>query len=157
MPRSIKALPISIRDAPFMYSAYIQRMISASSGMMTSLSSCHSYPKMLNLPLGMPCLNRLIVPHLTFSEMLRLSSCAKEARMESISSPSPLKELMFSFSKRTSMPRSFRCRTVFRRSTVFLANRWIDLVRMMSMFPASHSASMRLNSSRFLVPVPEIP
>ena len=73
--------------------------------------------------------------------------------MESISSPSPLKELMFSFSKRTSMPRSFRCRTVFKRSTVFLAKRWIDLVRMMSMFPASHSASMRLNSSRFLVPV----
>ena len=27
----------------------------------------------------------------------------------------------------------------------------------MSMFPASHSASMRLNSSRFLVSVPEIP
>ena len=77
--------------------------------------------------------------------------------MESINSPSPLKELMFSFSKRTSMPRSFRCRTVFKRSTVFLAKRWIDLVRMMSMFPASHSASMRLNSSRFLVPVPEIP
>lgn len=64
-----------------MYSAYIQRMISASSGTMTSLSSCHSYPKMVNLPFGMPCLNRLIVPHLTFSEMLRLSSCAKEARM----------------------------------------------------------------------------
>lgn len=38
--------------------------------------------------------------HLQFSETLRLSSCAKEARMESISSPSPLMECMFCSSKK---------------------------------------------------------
>ena len=40
----------------------------------------------------------------------------------SISSPSPEKEWIFSFSNRTSTPISFKCLTVESRSTVFLAN-----------------------------------
>ena len=104
-----------------------------------------------------PLLNRLWMPHFTFSEILRLSSCAKEARSESISSPSSENELMRSFSNRTSTPMDLRWRTVSKRSTVFLANRLIDLVIIMSMLPASQSSIIRLNSSRFLVLVPEIP
>ena len=45
----------------------------------------------------------------------------------------------------------------FKQSSLFLANRLIDFVIIMSMVPASQSSIMRLNSSRFLVLVPEIP
>ena len=41
--------------------------------------------------------------------------------------------------------------------TVFRANRLIDLVITLSMLPAIHSSIMRLNSSRFLVLVPDMP
>ena len=44
-----------------------------------------------------------------------------------------------------------------KEASVFLANRLMDLVMIMSMFPASQSSIMRLKSSRFLVLVPEIP
>ena len=74
-----------------------------------------------------------------------------------ISSPSPLMVWIFSFSNQTSTPSSFKCRTVRRRSTVLRAKRWMDLVRMMSIFPASASSSIRRNSSRFFIPVPEMP
>ena len=130
--------------------------ISASSGTGTSLSSSQRYPKILNLPFGIPFSKRFFVAHRIFSLMERLSSWAKDARMESINSPSPLMELIFSFSNRTSMSFAFRCLTVSNRSTVFLANRLMDLVRMMSIFPSSQSTSIRLNSSRLTVFVPEI-
>ena len=81
----------------------------------------------------------------------------RPAVLVSISSPSPLMELIPSFSNLTSTPMPFRCRTVSRRSTVFLAKRCIDLVRMMSIFPASASSTIFLNSSLLAVPVPEIP
>ena len=45
----------------------------------------------------------------------------------------------------------------FRQSKVFLANRLIDFVIIISIFPASQSSIMRLNSLRFFVFVPEIP
>ena len=104
-----------------------------------------------------PDWNRRLTPHFTFSEMLRLSSCAKDARSESISSPSSESELICSFSNRTSMPRDFKCLTVSRRSTVFLAKRLMDFVRMMLILPASQSASILKNSPRLAVPVPDIP
>ena len=53
--------------------------------------------------------------------------------------------------------RSLSSRMYFRQSSVLRANRLIDLVMIMSMFPAWHSSIMRLNSSRFLVFVPVIP
>ena len=56
-------------------------------------------------------------------------------------------QVMPSFSNRTSTPMDLRWRTVSKRSTVFLANRLIDLVSMMSIFPASQSVSILLNSS----------
>ena len=73
----------------------------------------------------------------------------------SMTSPSPLRELMCSFSNRTSMPSSFRWRTVSSRSTVFRANLEMLFVRMISIFPASQSSSIRWNSSRLedFVPV----
>ena len=77
--------------------------------------------------------------------------------MESISSPSPEKEWMRSFSNRTSTPISFKCLTVESRSTVFLANLDMLLVSTMSTFPASQSAIRRRNSLRAAVPVPLIP
>ena len=67
------------------------------------------------------------------------------------------KESIFSFSKRTEIPSSFRCRTVFSRSTVLRAKREIDFVRTMSILPASQSSIMRWNSSRLLAFVPLIP
>ena len=130
--------------------------IAASLGSITSWSSSHRYPKTLNLPFGIPCSKRFLVAQRTFSLMERLSSWANDARMESISSPSPLMEFIFSFSNLTSIPLALRSLTVFKRSTVFLANLEMDFVRMMSIFPFSQSASIRLNSSRFTVFVPEI-
>ena len=64
--------------------------------------------------------------------------------------------ILFSTHITSDLDRSFKCRTVSRRSTVFLANREMLFVRMMSILPASQSASIRLNSSRFTVLVPEI-
>lgn len=43
-----------------------------------------------------------------YPEVEMLSSCAKDARSVSMTSPSPESELMCSFSKRTSIPSSFR-------------------------------------------------
>ena len=129
--------------------------MAASSGTITRCLSTHSYPRIGFLPQGSPLSNRLRMPHFTLSEMLRLSSCAKLARMVSINSPSPESELMFSFSKRTSMPRSFKCRTVSNRSTVLRANLEMLLQRMMSIAPALQSASIRWNSCRLQVSVPE--
>lgn len=55
--------------------------------------------------------------HLPFSDVDKLSSRAKEARMVSISSPSPLMEWMFSRSKYASTPSSCSLRTVSKSVT----------------------------------------
>ena len=65
--------------------------------------------------------------------------------------------LIFSFSKYTEMFFSFSCRMYFKQSSVLRANRLMDLVMTMSILDAMQSSIMRLNSSRFLVLVPEIP
>ena len=49
--------------------------------------------------MGFPSEKSLRIRHLQLSDTLLLSSCAKEARMVSISSPSPLMEWMFCSSK----------------------------------------------------------
>ena len=76
-----------------------------------------------------------------------------------VSSTSPLESivLMDSFSKKTGIFLSFSSRIYFRQSRVLRANRLIDLVMIMSMFPAWHSSIIRLNSSRFFVLVPVMP
>ena len=61
---------------------------------------------------------------------------------------------MLSFSKRTLIPNSFSRRMVFSKSSVFLAKRDIDLVKIMLIFPASQSSSIRWNSSRLPAFVP---
>ena len=129
----------------------------ASSGTMIRSSPSHLYPKILKCPFGMPRSNRFFILHLQLSEMLLLSSCANEARMESISSPSPSMERMFSRSNQTSTPISFRCRTVSSRSTVLRAKREMLFVSTRSIFPASQSAIILLKPSRLAVPVPEMP
>ena len=73
-----------------------------------------------------------------------------------MSSPSALVEEMFSFSKRTSTPRSLSSRTVSSRSTVLRAKREIDLVRIRSIAPFRARASISWNWGRCVV-VPEIP
>ena len=71
---------------------------------------------------GMPFSKRFRMSHFTLLLRLVISSCVKDASSVSITSPSPERESMFSFSKRTLTPSSFRCWTVSRRSIVFLAN-----------------------------------
>ena len=72
---------------------------------------------------------------------------------------SPLASIVLidSFSNRTGMFISLSCLMYFKQSNVFLANRLMDLVIIISMLPALQSSIIRLNSSRFLVLVPEIP
>ena len=64
---------------------------------------------------------------------------------------------MFSFSKMTPIPRARSIRTVSRQSTVFLANRERDLVRMVSILPRLQAAIILLKLSRFFKLVPESP
>ena len=157
MPSAANSRSVSSLDLPSRKFWKMRFTISASSGTMTRSSPSQRYPYTRKCPFGMPFSNRFLIPHLQFSERLRLSSCAKDARMVSINSPSPLMELMCSFSNRTSTPMSFKCRTVCSKSTVFLAKRWIDFVRMMSISPLSAASIIRLNSSRLAIPVPLIP
>ena len=72
---------------------------------------------------------------------------------------SPLESIVLidSFSNQTAMFLSLRRRMYLRQSIVLRANRLIDLVMTVSMFPAMHSSIMRLNSSCFFVLVPLIP
>ncbi len=64
---------------------------------------------------------------------------------------------MFSFSKKTAMFIPFSSLVYFRQSTVFRENRLMDLVRIISIFPARQSAIMRLKASRLAVFVALIP
>ena len=64
---------------------------------------------------------------------------------------------IYSFSKNTAMFSAFSFLVYLRQSRVLRENRLMDLVMTMSIFPASQSAIMRLNSSRLRVFVPDIP
>ena len=97
------------------------------------------------------------MPHVTFSDMLLDSSCARELIIVMSSSPLLSRVWIFSFSKNTPIPFSFSLRTVVRVSTVFRAKRETDFVIMRSIFPAKASAIMLLKPSRFFVLVAEIP
>ena len=89
--------------------------------------------------------------------MERLSSWASEERIVKSNSPEPSRVLIPSFSNTTPMPRSLSSRVYFRQSWVFRANRLIDFVMTMSIFPALQSSIIRLNSLRFCVLVPLSP
>ena len=105
----------------------------------------------------MPSAKRFLIPHVTFSEMLRLSSWARLLMIVMSSSPLESSVKMFSFSKYTSTPAALSFRTVVRVSTVFRAKRLTDFVRIRSIFPAMAAFIMALNPSRCLVLVPVMP
>ena len=86
-----------------------------------------------------------------------LSDWAKALMKVRINSVSISMVLIFSFSKITPIPSSRSARIYFRLSSVFLANREMDFVRIRSIFFWRHLRIIRLKSSRFLVDVPEIP
>src|SRR5690625_6433615 len=75
--------------------------------------------------------------------------------MVSIISPFASIVLMFSFSKNTGISLSFNCLMYFKQSSVFLANRLMDFVMIMSIFPFMLSSIILLNCSRFFVFVPD--
>lgn len=92
-------------------------------------------------------------PFLIFAGRKALFLCVG-ARIESINSPSAERVWMFCSSKKTSIPRTFRSRTVSSSVTVFRANREIDLVMTISTFPALQSdTSLTKASLVSLVPV----
>ena len=96
--------------------------------------------------------------HQCFIEFCQVCSLlVSEAIIVRRTSPLASIVLMDSFSKNTGMFFSFNCLMYFKQSKVFLANRLIDFVIIMSIVPASQSLIMRLNSSLFFVLVPEIP
>ena len=86
-----------------------------------------------------------------------LSDWAKALMKVIINSVSVSSVLIFSFSKMMPIPIPFNARMYFRLSSVFLANREMDFVRIRSIFFWRHLRIIRLKSSRFLVDVPEIP
>ena len=93
-----------------------------------------------------PFSNFRLMPQRQFSEMFRDSSCAKDERIVSSSSPDPSRVLIPSFSKITAIPQSRSSLTYCRQSRVFRANRETDFVMITSIFPARAS----LNSSEFI-------
>lgn len=75
-----------------------------------------------------------------FSLRLRLSSCAWLLNMVISNSPVLSIVSMFSFSKTMRICRSLSSRIILRKSTVFLANQLMDLVRIISILPSKQSA-----------------
>lgn len=65
----------------------------------------------------------------------------------SIISPCSVKVLIFSFSKITAIPLSFKRRTYCRISTVFLENRDTDFVIITSIFPSIQSCIILWNGN----------
>ena len=65
--------------------------------------------------------------------------------------------VIFAVRNCVSIPSAFSFRTLCNKSTVFLANREMSFTTTMSNKPFSASASIRWNSLRFLIFVPEIP
>ena len=96
-------------------------------------------------------------PNVTFLLRDSLSAWAKPLNRVMRNSLDSVRVLMFSFSKMTAIPWAFSIRTVSRQSTVFLANRESDLVRMVSIRPRLQAAIIRLKFSRFFKLVPESP
>ena len=105
----------------------------------------------------LPSAKRLRCPQVTFSEMERASSWARELMMVMRSSPLASKVQMPSFSKKTSTPLSLRVRTVVSESTVLRANRDTLLVMIRSILPSSASVTICWNPARCLVEVPVMP
>ena len=97
------------------------------------------------------------MPHLQFSEMFLDSSCAKELSIVNNNSPEESSVLICSFSNSIPIPRFFSILEYCKQSCVFLANRLMDLVITISIFPVSQSEIIRLNCSLFFVFVPVIP
>ena len=98
-----------------------------------------------------------LIPHLTFSLIDFDSSCAIEANIVSIISIFVSFVEMFSFSKNTSTLASLNFLTSLKQSTVFLANRDMDLVKIKSISPASASSIIFKKPFLFLIEVPVIP
>ena len=131
-----------------MYMLAILRTHAASSSLTaSSFSSSLSYPYGRLLITNVPCRNRFTADQWTFWDMFSDSCCATAPYIVSIPSLSSVMVFRRSFSKYTLTPISFRWRTVDKVSTVFLANRVIDLVSMRSILPFSHSSSIRWKSS----------
>ena len=104
-----------------------------------------------------PSWNNFRFPHATFSEIERLSSCAKEAISVKINSPFESSVQIFSFSNITPMPSSFSFQSTFNESRVFLANLDTDFVRIISILPDSQSSSIRVNPGLCFDDKPLIP
>ena len=98
----------------------------------------------------------IFLPNLIRLEVLALSSWANAPKMVKTNSLLPIL-VMFAVKNCVSIPRDFSLRTLCKRSTVFLAKREISLTTTISNKPFSASASIRWNSMRFLILVPEIP
>ena len=90
------------------------------------------------------------------SGVLTLSSRANAQKIVNTNSLLPIL-VMLAVRNYVSIPSAFSLRTLCNKSTVFLANREISFTTTISNKPFSASASIRWNSLRFLILVPEIP
>ena len=98
----------------------------------------------------------IFLPNLIRLEVFALSSCANAPKIVSTNSELPIL-VMFAVRNCVSIPSAFNLRTLCNKSTVFLAKREISFTTTISNKPFSASASIRWNSLRFLILVPEIP
>ena len=132
-----------------MYCEKMNLTISASSGTIFGKpSSPFSYPRKTDQ--GRPKCPSCIafrLPHVTFSEMERDSSCDKLDKTVNRISTLGSNVQIFSFSKYTSVPCSFSFLMLVRLSTVLRANLLTDFVIIKSIFPAHASAIIRLKPS----------
>ena len=131
----------------------------ASSSFIISFPSTSlSYPRnFLWLTITKPFWYRNFKPSFTFLLIFSLSCWANDANIVSITSPLASHVFIFSDSKITGICILFNSRIYLRQSTVFLANRLMDLVIIISIFPAWQSLIIFLNDALFLVLSPEIP
>jgi site-specific DNA recombinase len=121
-----------------------------------SLSLSKSYPSIFTA-LTSPFSNLFTNDHSMFSEMLRLSSSANKASTVNNIELDIFEVFIASFSNITVMPFSLSDFTIFRVSKTFLANREIDLHRIISISPAMALRIILLNPVRLPVLVPDLP
>ena len=134
----------------------MSRTTSAPSGLTVILPPITSYPSS-EPPKTTPFSMLRICPHLERSEVLRLSSCAKELMIVSRSSPSLVRVSRLSLRNSTPTPRRRNSRVICSASTVLRVKRLTSLVTIRSICPSSAAWSILLNSTRLLVDVPENP
>ena len=149
-PLALRLRAIDVGPSPSSSAAKMPRTTDASCGCTSNDRPSLRYPYGTRDGRYVPASNRRWMPHFTFADSDRDSSCASADNTESISSDSSRSVWMFSFSNHRATPSDVSCRVIVRQSAVLRANRDKDLVMTRSTSPLRQSAMSLCSSGRVL-------